>query len=66
MDVEPEIMKNVMVSSLTYNRQAEDGRISVEKFAEVVEMYNYYPIKVTRDRNKSNFVQYLNKSPEKD
>jgi Ca2+-binding EF-hand superfamily protein len=30
----------------------------VSKFSEIVELYNFFPIKVTKDRNKSNEIYY--------
>ena len=32
--------------------------VSVSKYAEIVEMYKYCPIKVTKDKNKSNEIHY--------
>jgi len=32
--------------------------VSVAKYSEIVEMYKFCPIKVTKDRNKSNEIYY--------
>ena len=38
--------------------KTSDGSIDLNKFGDIIDMYNFYPIRVKADKNKSNDLYY--------